>query len=158
MSFDALLALAQEAVGLAGRMVREQRPGIVTEKADRDLVSEADVAIERAVRRFLSDKAPDIGFLGEEEGATDSRNGLVWALDPIDGTSNFIRGLPLCAVSLALVEDRRAVLGVIEAPFLDARYHAVRGAGAYRDDTPIRTSTTQQLREAVVALGDYGSG
>jgi myo-inositol-1(or 4)-monophosphatase len=158
MSFDTLLALAQEAVDLAGRMVREQRPGIVTEKADRDLVSEADVAIERAVRRFLSDKAPDIGFLGEEEGATASRNGLMWALDPIDGTSNFIRGLPLCAVSLALVEDRRAVLGVIEAPFLDSRYHAVRGAGAYRDDTPIRTSTTQRLREAVVALGDYGSG
>jgi myo-inositol-1(or 4)-monophosphatase len=158
MSFDALLPVAQEAVDLAARMVREQRPGTVTEKADRDLVSDADVAIERAVRRFLSERTPNVGFLGEEEGTTGSRNGLVWALDPIDGTSNFVRGLPLCAVSLALVEERCPVLGVIEAPFLGSRYHAVRGAGAYLDDNSIHTSDTQQLRATVVAVGDYASG
>jgi len=158
MSFDALLPVAQQAIDLASGMVREQHPGTVTEKADRDLVSEADVAVERAVRKFLSEKTPDIGFLGEEEGATDSRNGLMWALDPIDGTSNYVRGLPLCAISLALIDERCAVLGVIDAPFLASRYHAVRGAGAHLNNAPIHTSNTQHLREAIVAMGDYASG
>jgi myo-inositol-1(or 4)-monophosphatase len=158
MSFDGMLPVAQEAVELASRMVREQRPGAVVEKGDRDLVSEADVAVERAVRTFLSVKTPDIGFLGEEEGVTDSRNGLMWALDPIDGTSNYVRGLPLCAISLALIDDRCAVLGVIDAPFLGSRYYALRGAGAHLDGAPIHTSNTRHLREAIVAMGDYASG
>jgi len=158
MTLDRLLPVAQEAVELASRMVREQRPGTVTEKADRDLVSETDVAVERAVRAFLRERTPDVGFLGEEEGATDSRVDLTWALDPIDGTSNYVRGLPLCAISLALVQERDAVLGIIDAPFLGARYHATRGAGAYLNGVPIHVSATQHLREAVVAIGDYASG
>lgn len=158
MTLDELLPVAHAAVELAGRMVREQRPGLVTEKADRDLVSEADIAVERAVREFLHEHTPDIGFLGEEEGATDSPIGLTWALDPIDGTSNYVRGLPLCAISLALLDDRSAVLGVINAPFLHSRYHAVLGQGAYLAGTPIHTSDTLQLREAIVAIGDYASG
>jgi myo-inositol-1(or 4)-monophosphatase len=160
MTFDALLPIAQDAIEMASRMMRQRRPGRVTEKADRDLVSEADLAIERSVRTFLGQQTPDIGFLGEEEGATGPPYGneLVWALDPIDGTSNYIRGLPLCAISLALVEDRQAVVAVIDVPFLNSRYHAVHGRGAYLADRRLRTSGTRHLREAVVALGDYASG
>lgn len=158
MTVHELLSLAHEAVELASRMVREQQPGLITEKADRDLVSEADIAVERALREFLGKHTPDIGFLGEEEGATGSSTSRTWMLDPIDGTTNYVRGLPLCAISLALVDNQRAMLSVIDAPFLHARYHAVLGQGAFRAATPLHTSNTLDLREAVVAIGDYASG
>ncbi|HLU45163.1 MAG TPA: inositol monophosphatase family protein, partial [Natronosporangium sp.] len=74
--------------------------------------------MERALRSFLTAETPDIGFLGEEEGSTRSEAERQWILDPIDGTVNFTRALPLCGVSLALVEAGKPVIGVIELPFL----------------------------------------
>ena len=114
-----LLPSALAAVDLARDLIRTSEPGTVTEKTDRDLVSDVDVAIERAVRDYLRRSTPDIRFLGEEEGGPgDLGTGWLWAFDPIDGTSNFTRGIPLCAISLALIQDGHTVLGVIDAPFL----------------------------------------
>src|SRR5262245_8303351 len=105
---EALLPVAMQAAGLAAEMMHARRPASITEKHDRDLVSDVDIAIERAVRDHLYQATPDIGFLGEEEGATDSPStGWVWTLDPIDGTSNFTHSIPLCATSLALLRDGR---------------------------------------------------
>ena len=73
------------------------------------MVSDIDVQIERAVRGYLHEQNPDIGFLGEEEGsARPARTGCEWVLDPIDGTANFVKGIPLYSISLALVSDERA--------------------------------------------------
>jgi myo-inositol-1(or 4)-monophosphatase len=123
------------------------------------LVSDLDVAIERAVRGFFADQTPDIAFLGEEEGRSGSdAAGWLWTLDPIDGTSNFAHGIPLCAISLALVRDGRPVLAIIDAPFIGERYHAVEGHGAHLGDTRLNVSDTARLRDAVVAIGDYAVG
>jgi myo-inositol-1(or 4)-monophosphatase len=153
------LPVALRAADIASELIRTRRPASVTEKSDRDLVSDVDLAIERAVRGYLHDTTPDTGFLGEEEGQSgDPGTGWLWTLDPIDGTSNFAHGLPLCAISLALLHDGRPVVAVIDAPFLGERYHAVEGKGAYAGERPLKASTTARLRDAVVAIGDYATG
>lgn len=153
-----LLPVAVEAVDRASTMLRERSPGQVTIKGDRDPATEVDYAIERSVRQFLADRVPAVGFLGEEDGRFgDSTSGLMWALDPIDGTVNYIQGLPLCGVSLGLVLHETPVLGVIDLPFLGCRYTAVDGGGAYRDRERIR-ARGERLADAVVAIGDYAVG
>jgi len=154
-----LLPIALQAAATAGDLIRTRRPETVTEKSDRDLVSDVDVAIERAIRGFLHEATPEIGFLGEEEGGSaDPGAGWLWTLDPIDGTSNYAHRVPLCATSLALLHDGRPVLGVIDAPFLGERYHAVEGHGAWAGDRRLTASTTSSLRDAIVAIGDYATG
>lgn len=154
-----LLPVALRAANIARELIRTRRPASVTEKSDRDLVSDVDLAIERAVRGYLHEATPDTGFLGEEEGQSgDPGTGWLWTLDPIDGTSNFAHGLPLCAISLALLRDGRPVVAVIDAPFLGERYHAVEGHGAYAGTRPLKASATARLRDAVVAIGDYATG
>ncbi|HEX6968127.1 MAG TPA: inositol monophosphatase, partial [Micromonosporaceae bacterium] len=150
--YQDLLPVAVEAIEHAHHLIRSHAPGILTVKGDRDLASEVDYLIEREVRSFLHERTPGIGFLSEEEGATGPGD-LHWALDPVDGTVNYVHGIPLCAVSLGLVRKGRPVIGVIDLPFLGARYTAVEGAGAYVSGRQIKTSTTQNLNEAVVAIG-----
>ncbi|WP_425321284.1 inositol monophosphatase family protein [Couchioplanes caeruleus] len=134
------------------------QPGVLTAKGDRDMASEVDYAIEEQVRAFLSHKTPDVGFLGEENGTSGSTNDLMWALDPVDGTVNFVHGSPLCAISLGLIVGSRPVLGVIDLPFLGERYSAVEGAGAEADGRRITVSSVSKVSEAVVAVGDYAVG
>jgi myo-inositol-1(or 4)-monophosphatase len=154
-----LLPVALQAADIATAMMQTRRPATLTEKNDRDLVSDVDLAIERQVRAHLADATPDIGFLGEEEGQSGGpAGGWLWTLDPIDGTSNFAHGIPLCATSLALLHDGHPVLGVIAAPFLGQRYHAIEGQGAYSGEHRMSASSTDQLRDAVVAVGDYATG
>jgi len=154
-----LLPAAMRAADIAAEMMRTMRPATLTEKNDRDLVSDVDLAIERQVREHLAEASPGTGFLGEEEGQTGGpAGGWMWTLDPIDGTSNFAHGIPLCATSLALLHDGRPVLGVIDAPFLGLRYHALDGHGAYAGQTRMAASGTDRLRDAVVAVGDYATG
>ncbi|GAA1015610.1 inositol monophosphatase [Acrocarpospora pleiomorpha] len=159
MTIDAreLLPLAEQAVSIAREFLTEL-PRTVTAKGDRDMVTEVDYAIEQAVRDFLAGETPEIGFLGEEEGITGNRNGLMWALDPIDGTANFTHGIPLFAISLGLIDNNRAILGVIDLPFLGSLYSAADGAGATCDGKPIHTSATDTLNAAIVSIGDYAVG
>ncbi|GIF44409.1 inositol monophosphatase family protein [Actinoplanes xinjiangensis] len=153
-----LLPIAHQAVDLAHNVMRTMQPGALTAKGDRDMASEVDYAIEEQVRAFLADQTPDIGFLGEENGTSGATGGLVWALDPVDGTVNFVHGSPLCAISLGLITENRSVLGVIDLPFLGARYSAAEGNGAHANCEPITASTTDRIADAVVALGDYAVG
>jgi myo-inositol-1(or 4)-monophosphatase len=151
-----LLKVAEAAVD-RGRAVTESRgPGELTSKGDRDMASEVDFAVEREVRAFLERETPDIGVLGEEEGgATD---GTRWVLDPIDGTENFVHGVPLWGISLGLIHEERAVAGVIDHPALGTRYAAAEGLGATCNGTPIRGSECTDLIDALVAVGDYAVG
>lgn len=153
------MPIAAEAVDRASRMIRSQSHGHVTMKDDRDPASEVDYAVEREIRDFLIGRAPTVGFLGEEYGKSgDSGSEMYWALDPVDGTMNFIHGIPLCGVSLGLVIRDVPVLGVIDLPFLRYRYSAVLGEGAYRGETRLHVKGVDRLSEAVVALGDYAVG
>ncbi|WP_229399569.1 inositol monophosphatase family protein [Micromonospora okii] len=152
-----LLPIATEAIRRGAEAMRGRSPGALSPKGDRDLASQLDFIIERELRAYLLDATPGIGFLGEEEGSTGPVE-IRWVLDPIDGTANFVRGIPLCAVSLGLLHRDVAVLGVIELPFLGSRYAAARGDGAHLNGQPISASTTGELSEAIVAIGDYAVG
>jgi myo-inositol-1(or 4)-monophosphatase len=154
-----LLPVAFRAIDTASEIIRTHPLSTLTEKADRDLVSDVDLAVERAIRAHLENETPGIGFLGEEEGRTGTPGAeWVWTLDPIDGTSNFAHGIPLCAVSLALLHNGHPVLGVIDAPFLAERYHAIEGQGAYLGAERLSAGSATELRDAVVAIGDYAVG
>jgi myo-inositol-1(or 4)-monophosphatase len=144
---------------IASRIIRDRLPSVVSAKGDRDMVSDIDVEIEQAVRGYLHEQDPEIGFVGEEEGCTTAgKLGLQWLLDPIDGTANFIKGIPLYSMSLALAIDNRPILGIIDVPANGGRYIAAEGYGAFYGDTPIRVRPTEELRTATVTVGDYAVG
>ena len=155
-----LLQIAIEATALGSNMVASTAPGELTAKGDRDYTSEVDYAVEEKIRAFLAAETPEIGFVGEEDGATGGgeTTDYWWALDPIDGTVNFTHGLPLCAVSLALYAEDRPVAGAIELPFLDRRYTAAEGHGAFSGHQPLQVSNADSLAEAVITIGDYAVG
>jgi myo-inositol-1(or 4)-monophosphatase len=154
-----LLRVANAAVDIARGIMLRTEPGRITSKGDRDMASEVDYAIEKSVREHLSIHTPDISFLGEEEGGGAPAAGtLTWVLDPIDGTANFIRGLPMCAISLGLIDGKEGVLGIVDLPFLGARYSALKGEGAYCGNRQIHVSNTSDIAEAIVTTGDYAVG
>lgn len=153
-----LMPIAIEAMDIAARIISQQEPKTVTFKGDRDMVSDIDVTVERSVRSYLSERAPQVGFLGEEEGSRRGESGLFWALDPVDGTANFVQGIPLYAVSLGLIEDQSPVLGVIDVPEIKGRYTAVRGHGAFHHGERIHVRTPSRLKDAIVTIGDYAIG
>ncbi|MFF0633479.1 inositol monophosphatase family protein [Nocardia sp. NPDC004151] len=156
-----LLAVARAAAAEGGRLLSTSGPGSVQTKGDRDFVTDLDLRIQRSIREYLGRAAPDIGFLGEEQEPNTPEHGapeLRWVLDPIDGTSNFIHGIPLCAVSLALTRHDAPILGVITAPFLNLEYYAIDGQGAFCNDHRIKASETQSLPHAIVSIGDYAVG
>jgi myo-inositol-1(or 4)-monophosphatase len=153
------LPMAGRAMDLAARIIAERLPAVVSAKGDRDMVSDIDVEIEQAVRVYLHDQDPGIGFVGEEEGSTrPGPLGPHWMLDPIDGTANFVKGIPLYSISLALVSQDRPVLGIIDVPADRTRYTAAEGNGAYCGDRQIRVRPTEELRAATVTIGDYAVG
>lgn len=157
---DQLAETAQKAVAIGNDLIKHTRPQTVTEKADRDTYTDVDVRIEHEVRAYLVEATPEIGFIGEEEGASNQAadSECVWALDPIDGTSNFVHGVPLCGVSLALMRGDRAIVAAIVLPYLDMHYSAAHEQGAYVNGSRIRASKTAELSKAMVAIGDYATG
>lgn len=152
-----LLALAHDAVDLARPHLLE-RPTEVSAKTERDMVTDIDLAIESELSCFLRERAPHVGFLGEEKGSVNDDAELVWALDPVDGTANMVHGLPMVAVSLGLLQRGVQVLGVIDMPHLRRRYSALSGRGATSDRGPIEVRRNQDLAQAIVSIGDYAVG
>jgi myo-inositol-1(or 4)-monophosphatase len=152
------LSAAQAAVDVAAELVRAQPAGTLTPKGDRDYASDVDYAVERQVRRFLAERTPGIAFVGEEENATAPSTAEWWTLDPIDGTVNFAHALPLCGVSLALIRDRRPVVGVVDLPLLGARYWATDGEGAHGPRGRLRVRDVERVGDVVLAIGDYAVG
>lgn len=113
-------------------------------------VSEADIAVNDLVERRLRAATPDYGWLSEESVDDDSRLGkeLVWIVDPIDGTANFARAIPVWATLIALQVDGEIVLGLANAPAMGERYAAVRGGGATMNGKRIRVSQTARMGDA----------
>jgi histidinol-phosphatase len=104
---------------------------VVDSKPDMTLVSAADRAAEQTVRNHLARVRPADGVLGEELGETPGTSGLRWVLDPIDGTHNYVRGIPVWASLIAAERGGKAVVGVVSAPALRRRWYAARGHGAF---------------------------
>jgi myo-inositol-1(or 4)-monophosphatase len=153
-----LLAIAREAAARASELVRTHAPGTLIDKGDRDPTSEVDLTVEHFVRDFLHEKMPDAGFLGEEEGGPATGREFLWMLDPIDGTVNFLHGLPLCAVSLSLLCADTVIAAVVDLPFIGTQYTAVLGHGAYADNKRLQVSKTSTLATALVSIDQYTFG
>jgi histidinol-phosphatase len=123
----------------------------VRTKSDKTPVSEADEAVERMIRERLSAERPDDGIVGEEFGTSGSTSRR-WIIDPIDGTKNYVRGIPVWGTLIGVEENGRVVAGVISAPAMGRRWWASRGEGAFvralGDTRPIRTSPVDKLEES----------
>ncbi|MEU6564797.1 inositol monophosphatase family protein [Nocardia nova] len=139
-------------------IIESRSIGSVSAKGDRDFVTDVDIAVQKHIQMFLKAETPHIDFLGEEESSHSPGHGPVWALDPIDGTSNFIHGIPLFGVSLALLENGVPTVGVIAMPALRLEYYAAAGMGAYRNGESIRVGSALRLSESIVSIGDYAVG
>lgn len=155
-----LQRIAEQAAGLGYDIVKNTTPAEIRLKGDRDVVTDVDLTVQNEVRDFLKRMTPDVDFLGEEEVSTAALDGDqdVWTLDPVDGTSNFAHGLPLSAVSLALVRGGEPVVAAIVAPFLDLRYVAAKGHGAFGNGIQLQASKASNLAGAIVSIGDYAVG
>ena len=153
--YDEELAFAHRVADRADRIGLElfRASGLsVRRKADRTLVTEADLAIERMVRDELAAAFPGDRILGEEEGGSLATEGRLWVLDPIDATANFARGIPIWATLLGLLEDGETVVGVASAPALGERYSAAQAAGATMNGEPIRVSDVAAIGDAHVSI------
>ena len=128
----------------------------VETKGVQDYVSEADRDVEALIRARIEATFPGEGFIGEETGRTDGRGH--WVVDPIDGTSNFLRGIPMFGVSIAYAEDGAVRCAAIRDVAQHRTYWAERGGGAFLDDAPIRVSSRDQVTEAAVCLGFWTKG
>lgn len=156
----ASLLAAERAMNLGARLLRQGRShvGALIGKGDRDFATAVDVAIEEAIKDSLDQALPDIPFLGEEEGGPEIEEGVLWVLDPIDGTVNFMRDSPLCCISLALMEDGQPILALVDVPLMGERYLAARGAGAYLNGHRITTSGVAKLHDATIGFADFSVG
>jgi len=126
----------------------------VETKPDLTPVTDADRAVERALRERLAEARPGEGVLGEEEG--DDGGPVRWIIDPIDGTRNFSRGIPVWSTLIALERDGSLVCGVASAPALGQRWWAARGDGAFKDGERIGVSRVERLEDATVSYSRAG--
>ncbi len=150
------LEMCNEADRIALRWHRREVP--TTRKADRTFVTEADQAIERLIRERIRAIHPDHGFVGEEYGDEEGAAGVRWYIDPIDGTHNFIRGVPLFGTLLGVEVEGEMQVGVMSAPAMGERWYAARGRGSWaigRDGQRrrIRVSEVAALEDAQLIYG-----
>jgi histidinol-phosphatase len=150
---DFALELAELADSLSLPRFRAADLRIET-KPDLSPVTDADRAVERALRERIAAERPDESVFGEEEG--DDGGAVRWIVDPIDGARNFTRGLPVWATLIALERDGVVVCGVVSAPALGHRWWAARDAGAWRDGERIHVSGIASLGDAAVSCTHAG--
>jgi myo-inositol-1(or 4)-monophosphatase len=149
--------LAQEVVRKAGELAlhhyRRRENLAISLKGVQNVVTEADKACEKLIAQRILEAFPTDSILGEEGGYQNPGSDIVWVVDPVDGTSNFVRGIPFWCVSLGIVIGLRPVIGVIFDPVNDDFYAAANGLGAFRNGTAIRASSVARLQDAHVGLG-----
>lgn len=153
------LALAHRLADAADRISSEKFRSLglrVDTKADHTHVTEADLAVERAIRELLATERPDDGILGEEFG-TEGDTTRQWIIDPIDGTANYLRGVPVWGTLIALAVDGVPVVGVVSSPALGKRWWAASGSGAWLSENGgeprrMHVSGVEALAEASISF------
>ncbi len=137
------LEFTRELVAETAEIAREKFGVVAAQtKPDGSLVTEADRTVEEIIRRAIADHYPDHAVFGEEAGASGPPDSpFLWLIDPIDGTNNFVRGLPIWGVSLGLFREGAPLLGVLCIPCLEQTFWAGRGLGAFCNDRPISVAT-----------------
>ncbi|HWK27268.1 MAG TPA: inositol monophosphatase family protein [Solirubrobacter sp.] len=157
MTAGELRALAESVAREAGALLREAYRGpelrVSAKSTPTDLVSEADHNAERLIRDRITAVRPDDGILGEEGGDLAGSSGVRWVVDPLDGTVNFLFGIPQWAVSIAAEDPEGTLVGVVYDPLRDELFSAARGGRPTLDGRPITPSGKRDLATALVATG-----
>jgi myo-inositol-1(or 4)-monophosphatase len=152
-----LLEIAQDAARRAGALLLERfaepARGVSSKSTSTDLVSDADRDAERLLVDIINKARPEDGLLGEEGAGGESRSGLRWVVDPLDGTVNFLFRIPIWSVSVAVQDDEGSLVGVVHDPSHDEMFWAARGEGARRDAEPIHVSSKDDLADALIGTG-----
>lgn len=159
MTFEKELDIAREVARQAGELaLRNQAGGFEAEtKSDLSPVTSADRANEQLMCSLLEEAFPEDGILGEEGAARESRSGRRWIIDPIDGTRDFVRGIPTWGVLVGLEADGDVVVGACNLPGLGELYSAARGSGSHRNGSPIRISSIATPKNAVFCLDAFNN-
>ncbi|TRX02330.1 inositol monophosphatase family protein [Candidatus Methylobacter oryzae] len=152
ISLTVLENIIREAGSIAMSHFNDLQNLAITKKSPRDLVTDADVAVEAFLREALAKHYPQFGFWGEESGKSENQSSR-WIVDPIDGTHSFSRGQYFWGISVALEIDRELIFGAVYAPALDDYYVAEKGKGAWKNGRPISVSNENNLADAMVGTG-----
>ena len=152
------LSVCEEAARAAGKILREMlgTTSVRHKKNRSDLVTEADLAAQKVIESIVLGAFPDHRFLGEEENMSPSipqgSSEFYWIVDPLDGTTNYVHGVPLFGTSIALTQGTNVLCGVFYNPMTEEFFSAAQGQGAFLNGEPIHTSSWQQLEEALAAV------
>jgi len=154
---EPMLSIAVRAAERAGTFIERESINVdrlnVEEKASNDFVTEVDRKAEALIIEALSKTYPDHGFLGEESGSTNPDAEYVWIIDPLDGTTNFIRGIPHYSVSIACLHKGQLLHAVVHDPIKRETFSASRGKGAYVNGRRMRVSKIRGLEGALLGTG-----
>ncbi len=150
---DFAIAVCREAGAKAMAYFRDRGSLVVDRKGAQDWVSEADKGVETFIRQRISAAWPSDGIFGEEHGAAPGESGFDWVIDPIDGTTNFVNGIPAWTVVLAGVSAGKTQVGVIHDPNVNETYEAHRGQGARLNGAAMKVATSVPLESGTVSVG-----
>jgi myo-inositol-1(or 4)-monophosphatase len=148
--------LARQAGDFALSRFRAIDTLVIESKGHQDLVSDADRATETLIRDAIAARWPDDGIVGEEHGRKYGTTGFDWVIDPIDGTANFVRGIPHWCVVIACTKDGLPVAGAIHDPSTGELFHTAKGAGAFVNGRRLKVAQGGSLRDGSVATGVSG--
>ena len=151
-----LLDLATDLARRAGALALDMHAGLGehdTKSSPTDVVTAADRASEQLLVEGIRSARPGDGILGEEGASDDGTTGVRWVVDPVDGTVNYLYGIPQWAVSVGIEVGGETVAGVVHDPAKDETWQAVRGRGATLNGRPLRCSSATELGQALVATG-----
>lgn len=139
----------------AGKLFADRNAAAHTrEKGVADYVTEVDFAVQQFIRGHLEELYPEVQFLSEEKSNEDiDKNGLVWVLDPVDGTTNLIHDYRASVISLALMQEGSVVLGMIYNPYTDELFSAQKGKGSYCNGQKIEVSGAETIEKCLIAIG-----
>ncbi len=146
-------AVAQEAAAFIRAQYQSFDPGKVRSKSLNSLVSYVDEEAEKILVKGLRTLLPDSGFLTEEQTVARSEKDYMWIIDPLDGTTNFIHGIPVFSVSVALYKKHEALVGVVIDVMHNECFYAYKNGGAYMNGKPIAVSTKIDLSDSLIATG-----
>ena len=152
-----LVQIAVDAAHAAGELLlarfRMPAAGVGSKSSATDMVSEADRSSEALIRERLTASRPHDAIIGEEQGAVEGTSGLRWVVDPLDGTTNFLFGIPQWCLSIACEDASGGIAAVVHDPIRGETFTAARGGGAFLGERRLRISAKTELADALVATG-----
>lgn len=152
-TFEDILRKAAKAAGILVLEKFQTRFSIDHKDGINNLVTEVDKTSELLIRNIIREAFPDHGIIGEEFEQKESRGKYNWIIDPIDGTTNFAHGIPICAISIALMADDQVIMGCVYNPMMNEFFFAEKGKGAFLNEQPISVSDNADFQKAFLVTG-----